>query len=489
MRIAVLLAACLLLSHSLPAVVAADCPGGTLNCNKDRGPCMPNGIMSYNGTRVLAGVPRAPRFVPWFEMLKEWPRDKNHALENFRDIATRFHCRAVRLLVFPRDACNGDIGVEYPVPSPRDIANLRDVLDTARQAGLAVVLVPLPPNTYRGFKPDAIDDPANCAPFPPRDDRYCNDNRWRRIGPCAARNGATLAENHTRWLRALLEGVLGPDSVDPWGRPRVENVLWINILGDFAPVDPKQRKIETERAWWRLLWREFSLGYPYIPAEKKTYEVAAADANPRRTLRDGLKWVRRQLERDKLPAPHRTGIQLFVTRNWLNRGDRGRGYRSWTEAYRDIIDTAADELGGYDRLIVEQIGVSTCDCHAQNDGFEGEQSYQHALAALCEADPEIPVAVWVYQEVAPSPEFVRRTPCESCTVDGFGIYRYDGTLKRSWWLLPWHFGRCTSAAAPPTAPTAQNAMPPQSAGQPASPATRRPALGEMEPMTPVRRGG
>jgi len=367
----------------LPPPLAADPPGSCWGGN-----CLSYGFISYFGGGTAAGGYRNLN-----EIISTWPQHRNDVYTHFVDIRNTLHAKAVRINLFPTDPYNNDGGViQFPQPSQANLDAINGLIDTAAQAGLEVFLVMAIPDGYL------------------------------QRDPAAKRTGQST--DHATDLFNYWDSVFA--SI---GANRFAHIRYVDVFGDFYPGDTTRRRED----WWRRIWYGFSNWYEdLIPFEKKIFEVTAGRTDPVNGLVNNLRWVQNEIRSNGWKEPVRYSVSAYADASWAN------SYPDWWKAYTDLFTKLAQQTGGYDRLLIEEIGVSKMvgtaplsgfDTSGTNDHLEGEQTFSYAFGVLQNLNPNVPVGVWLYWD-APR------------DWDGlYGVYKNDGSRAHGWWLLPHSFAR------------------------------------------------
>ena len=356
--------------------------------------CLKNGIISYHGAEING------QFVSWLYLLDDWFEYKAQVIEDFRDIRLRFHAKGVRLLLHTENKTwTGQPGLDFPSPSTSQISSIRDTIDAAAGLGLEVVLVVLLPEDYRRRHPDELDD-------------------------FYALNNQILQSNLFTYWDDIFNGVLA--TIGPDGRKRIDHVMFIDIFGDFDPIDVYDQMTEEEQynqqEWFRRIWPNFYSWYDFIPRQKKSFELIGGVSNPPLFIEEEISWVKQEIEQHGFPNLPFYSIEAYACTSWTG------AYNNAWDAYRDLFLRSASAAGGIDHLVVEEIGINRCqDC--TNDLAEGENTFSAALSAIQSIDSSIPVGIWAYHD---SP---------SCSTNGlWGLIKTDETPIDGWWVIPYYFG-------------------------------------------------
>ena len=340
---------------------------------------LPNGMVSYNGN-------------DWFlpiDMVEDYQRYRTTAIQHFSDIRSTFGFTTVRFLVQPRypnwpGAGGPAAGLDFPHPRQAELDNLALIIDDAYAQGLSTfVVVIIPKEYYPAQWPDTLDcDDSHALPG-------CSPNS---LDVHYAKNGQTLIRNLWTYWDHVFNEVL---------RPRINKIAYIDVMGDFDPFQLNAGE------WWRRIWPNFYVWYTdsspvSIPVEKKTFEMmlthadpVMGDGTPNSSLHDKFGWVKTEALLHGWTLPAKLSFEAYACTSWARQAKYGG---SWYNAYFDLFNTAAWEAGGWDRIIVEEIGSSHESSRCENDEFQGEDLYSASLAVLANYYPSLLYGIWAYHD-------------------------------------------------------------------------------------------
>jgi hypothetical protein len=385
----------------------------TIKCDNGTS-CFPNGFISYHGFWKDPN-----KYIPWAFIQHTWPLYKSDVSSQFVDIRNRLHARGIRLLVHTKllywtqpDPTFNQPGVSFPTPTSNessdpanwgDIQKWRDILDTAKAAGLEVYLVMLLPEEHPKEQEDIS--------------YYTKDPKI--LDSFYARNNISLASNVYNYWTDFFDGVLG--TYDKDGQRRSDNLMYLDMMGDFSPG------ADFQLNWFQALWPNFYHWFTYIDSSKKVFEIEGnSDAlNPATEIADEITITRKAISENGWPEPSKYAFEAYARWSWVGSDT------SYDLQYHDMINQAAVAAGGTNKIIVEELGVDHCPESSTNDGAEG----LHAFSAFFGAAEnmgltDIPVGIWEYQD-GPSCDYSIK----------FGLIKNDGTLAQGEWVIPWYFGR------------------------------------------------
>lgn len=309
----------------------------------------------------------------------------------------------MRIIIHPwlkgwTNPCTGeDYGFTFPNPTAQEKSNLGAVIDAAYNKGLQVFIVMVLPTEYLYLHPDEIDDVEY------------------------AKNNQSLVYNLYTFWNNIFGSVLSA---------RMNKISYVDIMGDFDPLNIwgrfSSQQLEYHREWWRRIWPNFYAWYSYIPSSKKVFELVGGPHNPKNLTRDEINWVRNEINSRGWPEPSRYSIEAYVNRKWLDDNYPN----NWYGGYHAIFSTAASAAGGWNKLLIEELGSNHYPGADTNDGAEGDRMFSASMAVIANFAPDVPFGIWNYYD---------RTAPHDQTHSFMGLYKAGNVLTIGWYVLPLNF--------------------------------------------------
>src|SRR5690606_26657818 len=95
-----------------------------------------------------------------------------------------------------------------------------------------------------------------------------------------------------------------------------------------------------------------------------------------------------------------------------------------------IFSTAASAAGGWNKLLIEELGSNHYPGADTNDGAEGDRMFSASMAVIANFAPDVPFGIWNYYD---------RTAPHDQTHSFMGLYKAGNVLTIGWYVLPLNF--------------------------------------------------
>ncbi len=165
-------------------------------------------------------------------------------------------------------------------------------------------------------------------------------------------------------------------------------------------------------------------------------------SDPVNFIKNDIIWVNNQISSHNWPAPSKFSFEAYACYDsWAiaNIGT-GKKYTDLYNAYYDMFNTAATQAGGWNRILIEEIGVNHGDSaqdgvtlSCTNDYAEGQNTYSASLSVIANVAPNVPVGIWDYYDINVFP--LQNGLAEFCD----GLIKTGGVKSLGWWVPPYFF--------------------------------------------------